>query len=959
MPDVFISYSRLDKDFVLKLHSQFTREDRNAWVDWEDIPLTADWWKTIQDGIASADNFVFVISPNSIQSEVCRNEIQYAVDNNKRIVPLLFRPITNPQDQAKIHPAIAAHNWVMFDDDSKFIESYDRLIEIITHGLNHIHMHTRLLIRARDWEQAGRSPALLMDARNLKLAEQWLTEAKIRQPHPTELQREFISASVKALRRSRIVRSSITGVLGVAGLLVIIALMLVILRLVLLIPYRDALNSLRERTDSFRVLRVNNLLELAVDGIGEETEFTTLENTSPYTLHAALTLYDPDYFESDPLNTTEVTVELARLLTTGETQKQPSAIATLLAQNLVLNAEFVTDYDWSRRAEELIVAAEIEQVYSKQEVLEFLLNDLYFGNQAYGISAAASWYFDKSPTEINLAEAAFLLGMSVNPPLYDPGVDFGETMEQFRRTIDQMINVNRSGCLRLNESAQDFCITYQDQRTSEYATSVAQIEVNTYQTRSFALAAPHFVNLIERELYSLYGNQSFYNEALRVETAFELDMQEVAERVVAEAVTELEDRGVNNAVFMATRASDGAIMALVGSIDPANARIGNAAFDWRDAGGIMQPIVYLTAFTPDQQDAYWYPGSIVWDVPTSFPDPSNRPYMPRNFDGLFRGPVSIRHALANSINVPAVRMLNTVGLERFTATATELGFRFERESGIGLAATISGQRMRLFDLARGFGTIANGGLIAEPHTIVRIIDRDGRVIYEAPSPRRAAVAPESLFFVTSILTDRQASMPGFGDFRARLGEVFLSDSIAIRTGTSLTGQSAWITGYTNDVVGTFWMGSIDDSPMINTSGLTAATYWAQPMTVAFERFPPQPFEAPPGVELVHICGSTGTFADPSVSCPGLPTGDRLEYVRSDTPPRMEETGLKLLKIDSTTGSLAGVGCPNPFVERLFLIPEDQAILDWVTNENAGQSWAKNIGLTLPLEIPPTVVCTSS
>jgi WD40 repeat protein len=205
MSDVFISYSRLDKTFVRRLHDALAEQKRDVWVDWEDIPATADWWKEICAGIDSTNTFIFIISPDSVRSEVCRNEIDYALKHNKRFIPVLLRDVTEPADEAQVHPAVGSHNWVMLREADDFDAGLATLLKAVDTDLDYVRMHTRLLVRAREWDSHGRDRTSdLLSGDQLREAEGWLAGAMGKQPEPTELHTQFILTSRhQAARRQR------------------------------------------------------------------------------------------------------------------------------------------------------------------------------------------------------------------------------------------------------------------------------------------------------------------------------------------------------------------------------------------------------------------------------------------------------------------------------------------------------------------------------------------------------------------------------------------------------------------------------------------------------------------------------------------------------------------------------------------------------------------------------------
>lgn len=227
MTDVFISYSRRDKDFVTRLHGSLAEKGRDTWVDWEDIPLTADWWKEIQGGIEQADAFVFIISPDSIRSDVCRQEIEYALANNKRFIPLLLHPITQAEDQKRVHSAINSHNWIFFREQDDFQKAFQSLVDALDTDLSNTRAHTRILVRAHEWDANKRNPSFLFQGDNLKEAEMWLAQAVGKKPAPTPLHAAFIAASrQRQIAQQRRLLVGVTAALVVSVALALLSLAL-------------------------------------------------------------------------------------------------------------------------------------------------------------------------------------------------------------------------------------------------------------------------------------------------------------------------------------------------------------------------------------------------------------------------------------------------------------------------------------------------------------------------------------------------------------------------------------------------------------------------------------------------------------------------------------------------------------------------------------------------------------
>jgi len=220
MPDVFISYSRKDKDFVRELHTALKSQNRDTWVDWEDIPLTADWWQEITHGIEAADSFLFIISPDSIASDVCNREIEHAIQHNKRLIPVMRRDAVTQN----VHNALASHNWLFMRESDDFSTSFDQLMLALDTDLDYVRAHTRLLVRAREWETKQRIAAYVLRGEDLQNAENWLATSGRKEPQPTDLQREYIFASRRAANaRQRTILAGVSSALVVAAILSVIS----------------------------------------------------------------------------------------------------------------------------------------------------------------------------------------------------------------------------------------------------------------------------------------------------------------------------------------------------------------------------------------------------------------------------------------------------------------------------------------------------------------------------------------------------------------------------------------------------------------------------------------------------------------------------------------------------------------------------------------------------------------
>ncbi|HEX2622998.1 MAG TPA: TIR domain-containing protein, partial [Phototrophicaceae bacterium] len=224
MTDVMISYSRKDVEFVRKLHGELLAQGRNIWVDWEDIPKTADWWSEIRDGIEKADNFVFVISPDSVDSEVCGWEINHAVELKKRLIPVLRKDVTDPAIKPKMHQSLNAHNWIFARDQDDFTNVVQQVASAMDTDLEYVKHHTRLLVRAREWDKAARDPSFLLRGSDLTDAEAWITHSLGKLPEPDSIHRQYITSSRKVTRarqRNLLMGVAVSAIVGMFALIAV------------------------------------------------------------------------------------------------------------------------------------------------------------------------------------------------------------------------------------------------------------------------------------------------------------------------------------------------------------------------------------------------------------------------------------------------------------------------------------------------------------------------------------------------------------------------------------------------------------------------------------------------------------------------------------------------------------------------------------------------------------------
>jgi len=479
---------------------------------------------------------------------------------------------------------------------------------------------------------------------------------------------------------------------------------------------------------------------------------------------------------------------------------------------------------------------------------------------------------------------------------------------------------------------------------------------------------PHWVNFVRSQLEEQYDAQTIYRSGFIVYTTLEPTLQDEAQRLVTEQVALLADKNAHNGALVAIKPSTGEILAMVGSPDFNNeaisGQINMADSPTRQPGSSIKPINYVAAF-----EKGWTPATLIWDVPSEFPpsgDPNDprEPYRPVNYDGNFHGPVTVRTALANSFNVPAVKTLdfvriyddpNTPQKDGMIAMAERLGITSFTRPDYGLALTLGGGDVSLLDMTSAFSVFANSGKKIPPVSILKIVDFKGTVVYEYQPPQaEQVIRAEHAFLISSILSDNEARSWMFG----RNSLLSLPFQAAAKTGTTNDFRDNWTLGYTPDLVTGVWVGNADYTPMVNTTGLTgAAPIWSSFMQYAVPIVSggaPTSFAIPPGITEKVICSISGT--EPSQWCRG---GQRTEFFAADQPPLPPSQDLfRQVSIDTWTGLIAGDACKEFVKDDLVMNVSDKWGRSWLRS-GAGRSWLEAHDLPRNPFFAPDRECNAS
>ena len=520
-----------------------------------------------------------------------------------------------------------------------------------------------------------------------------------------------------------------------------------------------------------------------------------------------------------------------------------------LTQQLVKKALLSDERTLPRKIKQVVLSLLVEQRFSKDEILEMYLNEVPYGGTAYGVGAAAEYYFGKPVQELSMVESAILAGLPQRPTAYSPLAgktnDAGEPLWKERA----------KGVLRrMSEDNYITALAYED--------ALSQLETITFEGKRSAMVAPHFVFYTLSQLEEMYGPELVQSGGLQVTTSLNLDLQNEAQTIVSEEIEKVTNLNITNGSVMVMNPTTGEILAMVGSRNFNDEEIDgqfNVAVDGlRQPGSSIKPVVYLTLLRLG-----YTPASMMIDVETTFQRNENeKPYQPKNYDGKFRGPVSLRNSLGSSLNVPAVKGLAKVGLETFLTQAYAMGFvtlepTQENLQRLGLSVALGGGEVHLIDSTTSFSSFANGGRRVEPVSILKVVDKNGTVLYEHRAVTGEEVmSPEEAYLINHILSDDSARSMAFG----ANSKLNVSPNVAVKTGTTNDQRDNWAIGWSREVIVSAWVGNNDNSAMKTVaSGISGATpIWQRIIQYALKNgFTAPAWEVPAGVEQVSVDAVSG------------------------------------------------------------------------------------------------------
>ena len=568
-----------------------------------------------------------------------------------------------------------------------------------------------------------------------------------------------------------------------------------------------------------------------------------LSQVAPVMVQATLAIEDANFYQHRGFDIRG----LARAAWLNFRSSEIVGGGSTITQQLVKRAFLTDDQSYIRKIRELILAVQVETLYPKEQILEMYLNHVYYGNQAYGIEAAALSYFGKHAKDLNLAEASILAGLVQLPSLYDPVSNPQAALRRQEAVLERMV-------------ANSMITEEESEEAKRQATTF------TYRQQETRIVHPHFAFFVKEQLQQRV-NPDVLRGGLNVITTLDVDMQNLAQDIVQRRVRELRFQIVNNGSMVAIRPQTGEIVAMVGSADYYNKAIKgevNVSTAQRQPGSSFKPFTYAAALATRR----WSAASPIPDQPISWPDTGSRTgvYRPQNYDEKFHGSPTIRSALANSYNIPALLVQEAVGTQELIKTARSMGVTTEMPPVRSL--TLGAGVVRLLDMTSAYGVFANAGVRVEPNPFLKITDSQGRVVYELTEPKgEQVISAEVAYLISDILSDNRARYPMFGTVLDLVG----GRVGAVKTGTTNDYKDSLTMGFTPSLVVGAWVGNTDNSPMAKVAGSLGAGYiWKEFMDTYHRGKPIERFTQPPGVVRTNVCGYSEVTLQGVTSCPAIP-----------------------------------------------------------------------------------------
>lgn len=564
-------------------------------------------------------------------------------------------------------------------------------------------------------------------------------------------------------------------------------------------------------------------------GRAQHRDITPLDQISPTMQQALLASEDKDFYKHGGFSPLSI---LRALYDNIASRDITGYGGSTLTQQLAKNTLLSNNQTFLRKYQELAVSIAIEQKYSKDQILDMYLNSVYFGENAFGIDEAASTYFNTTPAELTLAQSAMLVGVLPAPSAYSPISGSPVYAKERQETVLSRMVSNRYITPDEKQAAIDQVLTYappNDQNST---------------------VAPHFAQMVLQQLYDKYGEERVQRSGYQVQTTLDATLQGQLERNISNHLAHIERNGGSNVGAVAVDPTSGGVRALVGSVDWNNPDWGkvNMATTARQPGSSFKPIYYAGAL----ESGTITPATILKDIPTDF----GGGYKPLNADLRFRGDVTVRSAINQSLNIPSVEVMQKYGIKNAVETANKLGISsIKTKNDYGLALALGVAETPLLEMTNAYAAFADNGQQYTPTTIHSIKNKFGATIFTTRDTPKQVISSQAAYLVSSVLSDNAARAPIFGSSLNVPGH-----TAAVKTGTTDDSRDAWTIGYTPQLALGVWVGNNNNDTMLSGGSDMAGPIWVNTMKQALSGMPNAPFIIPAGVIQKPICYGSGALS---------------------------------------------------------------------------------------------------
>ncbi len=593
----------------------------------------------------------------------------------------------------------------------------------------------------------------------------------------------------------------------------------------------------RDISDPERLMNRNNtgveLLDINdtafySSGTSKPLKLLKLEEISKTTTDALISSEDKDFYKHSGVSLRGL---FAALYANVANRDATAYGGSTLTQQLVKNTLLSSNKNFFRKYQEVAMAIAVDRQYTKDEILNLYINSVYFGEGSFGIDEAAKTYYGKEAKDLSLAEGTMLVGLLPAPSAYSPITgDPDKAKKQQERVLRRMV---------------------EDGKITEAQKQEASASVLTYAppSESSISKAPHFVGMVVAELEKKYGEETVKRSGYRVKTTLNLAWQEQAEKIVADQTVINARSGGRNASLVAIDPKSGEIRSLVGSADYNNETWGkfNVATSPRQPGSSFKPIYFTEALNQRQIT----PATIIKDEATDFGG-----YKPDNFDFRFRGDINVRNALSQSLNIPAVKVMEKLGVSTAIETAQRMGIStINRDTDYGLSLALGAAEATPLAMTNAYAAFAAGGLQYEPTTIRQIENKYGEAIYTNNARSKRVQSEQASYLISNILSDNTARAPTFGSSLNISGR-----PVAVKTGSTDNNKDAWTIGFTPSLAVGVWVGNNENEEMSSGGSGLAGPIWRKSITSFLADTPSEEFARPGGIVEISVCRNNGLRA---------------------------------------------------------------------------------------------------